>query len=326
MHILADATLPLLSEAFPPPFHLTRYHNATELQHALPHHRILICRSTLRVNQALLGHHRLAVVMTASSGRDHLDEPWLTQQGTVILDAKGSNAHAVVDYMVAILQNLQDVQALSPRTLGIIGMGAVGSRLYQRLQHLLPNLEISVYDPWRPELAQASLDAISRCEVICLHPNLHDRLPYPSFHLINQAFLEQCSPHTVIINASRGDVVHEEALLRAYPGIYCTDVFSHEPAPNPAIIKRALYCTPHIAGHTVEAKFIAIQQLSQQLHHHYQRPSPHFTPLPSGNSPTYSPTLETQVLKAARDLPSTFVTWRAAHYRHNSVVFCPIQR
>lgn len=103
MNILADASLPGLKQAFPKPFHLTEYHHPDEIAQLLPGQDILLCRSTLKVNQSLLKNHCLQYVATASSGTDHLDHLWLGSQNIQVIDAKGSNAQAVADYVVACL-------------------------------------------------------------------------------------------------------------------------------------------------------------------------------------------------------------------------------
>lgn len=320
MRVLADATLPELDVAFPPPFQLTRYHTVAELQAALPTHHILLCRSTCRVNQALLKHHRLQILMTASSGRDHLDEAFLSQQQTTILDAKGVNAPAVVDYVLSCLTYLKQHHDFHPRTVGIIGVGAVGSRLAARL--LDSDFQIFPYDPPRtlrdPAFESASLQAINQCDLVCIHANLHTNLPYPSYHLIDSDFLQARTPHTAIINASRGDVVDETALLKVHRGLYCTDVYSHEPNLTPGVIQHATLCTPHIAGHTTEAKINIIRHLSRQLHAHLQLSLPAFPNMPLLPQPhvPYDPGDETQQLKQRSDLKAAFLALRQAHVRN----------
>lgn len=313
--LLADASLPELSTAFPPPFQLTCYQSLDELKHALPHHKLLLCRSTLKVNHALLNHAKLDYVLTASSGRDHLDEAYLSTQQTKIIDAKGSNAWAVVDYVLACLSYIEDIKGIHPKTVGIIGYGEVGSRLYRTLD--ARGYTLMTYDPLHPGPNHTELMQLAECDLICVHANLHHTSPYPSFHLLSDDFLKKRPPQSIIINASRGDIIDEQSLITHHRGLYCTDVYTNEPSINKEIVKHATLCTPHIAGHTIEAKIQAIRQLSKTLHEQLHLPPPPFPAFPSkSHDTTYDPIQETQALKASIDLEATFLTLRKAHYRN----------
>jgi len=134
MNILADATLPGLDEAFPAPFNLSRYTNPAKIASLLPKQDVLFCRSTLKVDSTLLKNHHLHYVATASSGTDHLDSFWLASQNIQIIDAKGCNAQAVADYVVACLAYLSQQHLIYGTKAGIIGMGLVGARVNARLQ------------------------------------------------------------------------------------------------------------------------------------------------------------------------------------------------
>lgn len=335
--ILADATLPHLSRCFPKPFEITPYTTYGELQAYLPQHDILLCRSTLRVNAALLANTRIQCVATASSGTDHIDHDDLHAQHIRVFDAKGSNAHAVADYVTSTLAWLEMHQKLTKKRAGLIGAGAVGTQVLNRLTST--GYDVSIYDPYKTStdgLPHAhSLSALSQCDVLCIHANLHHHTPYPSLNLINAAFLSTLKPGVAIINASRGSIVNEVDLLNTQHLIhYCTDVFMGEPDINPDIVNYATLCTPHIAGHSIEAKRDAIIQLSQQLHTYFDLPTPvHLTSavatLPDFMKmrtwqkhalSLYHPGEDTRILKTQHDKKAAFITQRNAHhYRHN---FC----
>lgn len=311
MRMLADASLPELKIAFPAPFKLVPYADPTELEKLLPKASILLCRSTLKVNKELLRDAQLDVLMTASSGRDHVDEAYLTQRQIHLLDAKGANAPAVVEYVLSTLQHLKTHHHFYPQTAGIVGYGAVGSLVTAVLQS--KGLKTLIYDPFKP-IGQDDLNSLSACDVVCLHPNLHRAPPHPSYHLIDEAFLKQRPKHSAIINASRGQVVDETALLNHHQGLYCTDVFANEPHIHPDVVKQATLCTPHIAGHTIEAKLDIIRLLSQKLHAYYHLNPPIFQPhsIIHQNTP-YNPYPETIALKKH---PTAFEDLRKKHHRH----------
>ena len=240
MRILADASLGNLKSLFPAPFEIDEYKNPTELQTRLPLADILICRSTLRVDAALLDQSYLQCVATASSGTDHIDEAYLQTRQITIFDAKGSNAQAVTDYVTSTLAWLEKNTSFSGRQGGVIGHGAVGTLVAKRLRAL--GYRVKIYDPFKAlgnETQQdyCSFDELSECDLLCLHANLHDKAPYPSRNLINAQFLSRLKPGLAIINAARGSIVNEADLLKVqFPIYYCTDVYQNEPNINPEFL------------------------------------------------------------------------------------------
>jgi erythronate-4-phosphate dehydrogenase len=268
MKILADASLPNLGQYFPSPFQFNTYDSLEALYRQLPDHNILLCRSTLQVNEALLGNSPIQYVATASSGTCHIDEPYLKGQGIQLFDAKGCNAKAVADYVIATLAWLMMHRGIRDKQAGIIGMGYVGNQVAKRLHQA--GFAVKYYDPYRALSRYRQVDsirALTDCDVICIHANLHHQSPHPSQNLLNTAFLSLLRPNTTIINAARGGIVNEADLLTLnHPLHYCTDVYINEPDINPEIVDYATLCTPHIAGHTVEAKDNAVRLISQKLH------------------------------------------------------------
>lgn len=346
MKILADATLPHLSALFTPSFNLTLYNTQNELPHLLPTHDILLCRSTLSVTAELLADSQIQCVATASSGIDHIESDFLKKQGIHLFDAKGCNANAVADYVVATLAFLSRNGRLIGNKAGIIGMGEVGTRVMARLQEA--GFNVVCFD--LPRAARdnhydyCTLTELTTCDLLCIHANLHTTPPHPSANLLAADFLDQLKPNTVIINAARGGIVNEEALLQTnIPITYCTDVYNIEPTINAKLVDFATLCTPHIAGHSIEAKDAAVLKISQQLHHHYGLPTPTTGPfIPGMNSISlpskgaynlnwqdcvlslYNPSIETNILKKAHDKSLAFITQRQAHQHRHDFIFYDI--
>lgn len=337
MNILADQRLPDLDFLFPKPFVITRYEHQAEIPQLIPDQEILLCRSTLAVNAALLERSSIRAVGTASSGIDHVDQAYLERRGIPLFDAKGCNARAVADYVASTLAYLMTTHHIKPQKTGVIGMGHVGSAVSQRFQ--AAGIEVIGYDPLKaihePTFKSCTLDELWACDVLCIHANLHDSPPVPSINLVNQPFLSQLKPNTVIINAARGNIVDESALLSLpFPLIYCTDVYANEPSIDPRIVNYATLCTPHIAGHSIEAKSYAVELIRDQLMRYFfadiPRPPPIHPATTSIHLPNhhstwqktllaiYNPAIETQQLQAAEDLQSSFFQLRQQHhFRHD---------
>ncbi len=338
--LLADASLPGLQTLFKSPFQLTTYQQEADVASLLKTQDILLCRSTLKVTAALLtAATNLRCVATASSGSDHIDKTYLNAHDILCLDAKGSNALAVANYVLASFAYLEKMQLLPGRRVGIIGMGAVGQQVMSMLEAI--DCEVIPCDPIRANedrlFHSATMADMTQCDVICVHANLHTTQPFPSYDLLNKTFFQQLKPNTVIINASRGNIVNEDDLLNVQNKlIYCTDVYCNEPHPNAHILERATLCTPHIAGHTIEAKQRAVIYLAKALHSLYQIAIPTacsqalpIISLPLGTDwstqilSLYHPEQETQLLKQAQDKSAVFLTLRRAHqFRHDFSVKC----
>jgi len=183
------------------------------------------------------------------------------------------------------------------------------------------------------EFKSCTIKSLFDCDLLCIHANLHDDQPFPSRNFFDEAFLGQLKSGVVLINAARGGIVDEQALAQRSSAIlYCTDVYEQEPDIDPKTVEMATLCTPHIAGHSIEAKDAAVALISQKLHQLYQLPAPHYLmnkaengeiwPIKAGWQDRvlalYNPLEETQILKNAKQLGATFQTLRKAHhFRYN---------
>ncbi|KTD21372.1 4-phosphoerythronate dehydrogenase [Legionella londiniensis] len=338
MIVLADASLPELGPLFPKPLILERYKNEDELKSLLPKADVLLCRSTLKVTADLIDGSSLQAVATASSGIDHIDSNYLKKNGIALFNAHGSNAVAVADYVVSSIAHLDKAKKLTGRKAGIIGAGKVGSEVAKRLRTL--GFKVLRFDPIKaeenPKETYYPKEALFSCDLLCIHANLHDTKPYPSRNLIDADFLAKIKPGAAIINAARGSIVHEEALLQSKtPITYCTDVYTGEPQVDERIVEFAEICTPHIAGHSIEAKIAAVVQTSAQIHQFFGLSAPEFKHQESPKQPKalaqhswqdfilnlYNPTIETAALKNAGNKKDAFLALRPAHNARHDFSF-----
>lgn len=335
MKILADASLGDLRPLFSPAFTLSYFDRLHAVPDLLPSQDILLCRSTLSVTPSLLRNSSLQCIATASSGTDHVDTGYLASENIHLIHAKGINASAVADYVVAMLVVSAAFVSFNGKKAGVIGVGYVGSKVITRLQAL--GFDVFWYDPLTAgtnSACRVGLDDLLDCDVLCIHANLHDMPPYPSRNLLGERFLTRLKPQTMIINAARGHIVDESALLACrQPLTYCTDVYSQEPGINPHIVDFSFQCTPHIAGHTVEAKRDVLHHVCKQIHQHFE------VPYPGIDSPTiplatpacldwqafvlsvYNPSVETKMLHSAHDKQQAFLKQRTLHHRHSLAAY-----
>lgn len=223
----------------------------------------LIVRTVSRVNAETLrlnGDHRLKFIGTASAGSDHIETDYFREQGLTVEDAGGCNARSVAEYVaVALLLLREDKKGFKTSTVGLIGAGNTGSATAQLLQNL--SIPVKLYDPPRenrdPSFRSCSKEEILDCDILSFHVPYKPGGEHPTRHWLNADILENHS-FTCIINASRGGVVDELALLKAHienrVKYYVLDVWENEPDFNPEIAKYAAIATPHIAGYSEQAK------------------------------------------------------------------------
>ncbi len=243
---------------------------------------VLLVRSITRVDRALLAGSRVRFVATATSGTDHLDLPWLAGQGIAVAEAAGSNANAVVEYVLAALAELHwRGIPIEGRTAAIVGFGQVGSRLHAALQTL--GLDVRGCDPlveahWRQRGVPAPvrfcpLEEALQASLISLHTPLTQGGLHGTWHLLNQTRLAALRPGTVLINAARGAVVSNQALLaclRQGAELHCVlDVWENEPTISMPLLQAVTLGTPHIAGYSVEAKSSASERNYQDFLRHF---------------------------------------------------------
>lgn len=223
----------------------------------------LMVRSVTKVNEALLSGKAVKFVGTATAGTDHVDDAWLKQAGIGFSAAPGCNAIAVVEYVFSSLLMLaeRDGFMLADRTVGIVGVGNVGSRLQKRLEAL--GIRTLLCDPPRADRGDEgdfrTLDElVAECDVLTFHTPLFKDGPYKSLHLADDTLIGRLKPGSILINACRGPVVDNAALLQRLQAgqdlSVVLDVWEPEPDLNVTLLEKVDIATAHIAGYTLEGK------------------------------------------------------------------------
>ena len=228
---------------------------------------VLVVRTRTRVNEALLRGSKVRLVCTATIGFDHIDTAYCDAQGIAWMSCPGCNAQAVCDYIEEVLTThyslLTTHYSLLPTgqgagaglCMGIVGVGHVGSLVAQMAERL--GMRVLLNDP--PKGIGVPLDTIAReCDVITFHTPLTHTGDYPTYHLCDASFLAQCKPNALIINAARGGVVDEQALL-ASGREYVLDTWEDEPHIDLDVLRHARLASMHIAGYSVLGKRNATQ-------------------------------------------------------------------
>ena len=263
MKIVADCDLPFVADYFSGYGELTLKPGRRIERADLWDADMLLVRSVTRVDKALLEGTRVQFVGTVTAGVDHLDTAWLEQAGILWRAATAYNAIPVAEYVVCVVASLmqQGRLAQGPLRAGIVGVGAVGSRVAAHFKTL--GFEVFLSDPPRAEKEKnfhaLPLALLPPLDLLSLHTPLITEGSYPTYHLLDAAFLKTGS-NTVLINSSRGAVVDSKSLAAfKEKWSYCFDVWEGEPELEVAEVQAALRATPHLAGYSVQCRYRGIQ-------------------------------------------------------------------
>ncbi|MBC3764518.1 4-phosphoerythronate dehydrogenase [Neptunicella marina] len=243
---------------------------------------MLFVRSTTKVNQALIGECKnLKFVATATAGFNHIDIEYLNQRNIPYYVAAGCNSVSVAEYVVSCLCELARRYNwhLPDKTVGIVGAGQAGSALARKLDAL--GMRYLLCDP--PKLAEGDprsfvdMDAIMQCDIISLHVPLVTAGEHPTQHLFDAKRLAELNENQLLINACRGEVLDNNALLALYQQgaqrKVVLDVWENEPDIVYELIPYVDIATAHIAGHSVEGKANGTEMVYQAAAKHFSLPN-----------------------------------------------------
>lgn len=241
----------------------------------------LVVRSETEVTEAVIAAApALRVVARAGVGIDNIDLEAATRAGVLVLNAPGANAISAAEHTIALLLGvtrqltLADSSTragrwerkkmrpidLAGRTVGIVGLGRVGSQVARRLRAF--DMRVIAFDPYITpqrftDIGAAPVDyetLLRSSDVITFHvPETGE-----TFHMLDQEALALLKEGAIVINAARGGVVDEAALAAALASGQVAgagvDVFPEEPCHHsPLFAMPNVVVTPHTGGSSAEA-------------------------------------------------------------------------
>ncbi|NCC53019.1 MAG: 4-phosphoerythronate dehydrogenase [Spartobacteria bacterium] len=239
----------------------------------------LVTRSKTHICEHLLTGSRVRFAGTATAGMDHMDLPYLQKAGIATVSAPGCNATSVAEYVIVALVYLAEHYGLTlaGMTLGVIGVGQIGSRLARMAEVL--GLEVLRNDP---PLAAASNDpqyrpleeVLQHADILTFHVPLAHEGPHPTWHMADCKFFARVKPGCIIINASRGEVIDSDSLAlvieRGVVRHVVLDVWEHEPRFNHELLAHIDIGTPHIAGYSTDGKLAGTLQVYHEACHFFE--------------------------------------------------------
>ena len=264
--IAADSQIPnlepRLSELFDAEYSLQYFESDQLKSNDLKDIDALLVRSTVQVDQELCNNSQIQFVGSATAGINHLDTKYLNDQDIAWGHAPGCNAASVTHYVMAAIGELIQEGLFNVRqSVGIVGYGNIGKRLYQMLSAL--NIQVYAHDPFLTDSLLVDMDQILLCDLITIHVPFTKDGTHPTTELINQSHAKALK-NKILINTSRGGVVSEALIMESQDLIYVADVWLNEPTPSSAVIQKAFIATPHIAGYSIEGKLNGTSMIAME--------------------------------------------------------------
>ncbi len=273
--IVADNKIPFLKGALEPYAEVVYAPGKETTAEMVKDADALITRTRTICNESLLAGSKVKVIATATIGFDHIDTEWCESHGIIWRNAPGCNSWSVKQYITALLLHLGQSRGLdlSKMTLGVVGVGNVGSKVAEAAEIL--GMRVLLNDPPRqralesgvaaasplpvPHQGFVSLDKlIGESDIITLHVPLEKNGPDATWHLFDAERLAQMRENQILINSSRGPVVDNKALKAALEAgaikAACLDVWEGEPELDPELVNLLDISTPHIAGYSADGK------------------------------------------------------------------------
>lgn len=255
--IVADSAIPFL-EGVMEPYADVVYIPGNKICHEdIKDADALMIRTRTHCNAELLEGTSVKFIATATIGTDHIDFPYCDSHGIVVRNAPGCNAGGVMEYVFSALYGLASRKAINLEgdTIGIIGVGHVGS-LIERMALAL-GFRVLKCDPPRA----AAEGPFGFCDLEYLLKNsqivtMHTPLDETTRGMADAHFFDLMQPGAFFINASRGEVVWDDALKAAIPklGPVIIDTWNNEPNIDKELMDMVDIATPHIAGYSYQGK------------------------------------------------------------------------
>ncbi|HEX9986046.1 MAG TPA: phosphoglycerate dehydrogenase [Thermoanaerobaculia bacterium] len=243
----------------------------------------LITRSGTAVTHELVNAgSRLRIIGRAGVGLDNVDVEACTARGILVINAPTANIMSATEHTMAMLlalcRNIPEAHAsvkrgewsrskfmgmeLNNKTLGVIGLGRIGSRVTTRARGF--GMRVIAYDPYISDVTYEKVgaenvsldDLLAQADVITVHTPLTEE----TRGLIGASEIAKMKPGVVVLNIARGGIYEEQALADALNSGKIAgaaiDVYVEEPPgkEHPLVSAKNVIVSPHIGANTIEAQ------------------------------------------------------------------------
>ena len=257
MKIVADKYIPFLEGVFEPYAEVV-YKDGMEIcREDVVDADALIIRTRTKCNASLLEGSKVRMIATATIGMDHIDLEYCRNHGITVQNAEGCNAGGVLQYVFSALYGMAARKGikLDGATMGIVGVGHVGKKVEAMARYL--GFNVLMCDP--PRAAAEGSDEFCSLEYLLANSQIvtmHVPLDETTRGMADEEFFMLMPPGAIFINAARGEILDDDALMQAIPklGAVAIDTWNHEPNINLELLDMVDIATPHIAGYSYQGK------------------------------------------------------------------------
>ncbi len=278
MKIVIDDKIPYIKGAFEP-FADVLYVSGSKTTHqTVKNADAIITRTRTICNEQLLKGSKVKMIATATIGFDHIDTEYCESNGIEWTNAPGCNSWSVAQYILAALckYTLSKNYELSKLTIGIVGVGNVGSKVAHLCNSI--GMRVLLNDPPRKRIEQSNafvdLETIQQqADIITFHTPLTFEGNDKTYHLANKDFFSNCKNNVLLINSARGEIMNTlhvlDALEKGILSDTIIDCWENEPDIDSVLLKKSFIATPHIAGYSKDGKAngtsMSVQAISRKF-------------------------------------------------------------
>jgi erythronate-4-phosphate dehydrogenase len=296
MRIVADDKIPFLKGALEPYAEVVYIPGKQIKMEMLKDSDALLIRTRTICNENLLEGTSIRFIGTATIGFDHIDTDYCSKNKIIWTNAPGCNSSSVQQYIAAALFRISSEHhfSLKDKTLGIIGVGNVGSKVEKFARSV--GMNVLLNDPPRARIEGKknfhSLNTVlSGSDILTVHVPLNIVGEDQTWHLFNEESFKKIKRGAWFLNSSRGEVTDTYSLKNAlYSGMLSgavIDVWENEPNIDPELLQQAFIATPHIAGYSTDGKANGTSMVVNSLTKYFNLPSENW--YPSDVTPPASP-------------------------------------
>ena len=263
MKIITDNKIPYIKGALEPFAEVIYLPGNETTAEAVKDADALITRTRTKCTREILEGSNVKFIATATIGFDHIDTEYCKQAGIEWTNAPGCNAESVNQYIASALLSwaMKNRVDLKEKTIGIVGVGQVGSRVAKTCKIL--GMKVLLNDPPR-ERAEGSANFVSlktiqkEADIITFHVPLNMQGDDATYHLVDNKFIDELNKKPLLINSCRGEVFDTGAVKNAVDNKTVSgliiDCWENEPKIDLELLNKVDFGTPHIAGYSKDGK------------------------------------------------------------------------
>lgn len=261
--IIADKNIPFLKGVAEYFGNVSYLAGADFTKEAIKDADVLIVRTVTYFDESLLEGSSVKLICSATIGYDHIDTDYCDRKGIVWKNAPECNSQSVQQFVTSSLIVLARRKgfSLKGKTIGIVGVGNVGSKVAKACETL--GMRVLLNDPPRERIEGSanfvSLDYIKEnADIITFHTPLTKEGSDKTYHLADSTFFKTLSRKPIIINSARGGIIETEAVKMALKGNLIggaiIDCWEKEPTIDLEYMQLVDQVSPHIAGYSADGK------------------------------------------------------------------------